>query len=565
MRAKCAHSLGVVSAAALLLPLAPLASAAPSVEPAAAPAPTGSSPSSASPPAPGSPSSPGAGAGAARPAPRAERAADRAAGSTQSLAFPKAASGAATRHGSAGAGSAVRIPARTVHRYALLGAVWEHANEALRGRLQVRTRDAETKRWSDWRELTAHGDESRQDDTDGPERGATAPLWVGLADGVEARVLPDGTTTARLGLPDGFRLELVDPGPDPARPAPGRGAPAGPGSTRPESGKPGKAGNAGQSGSREEGAPDSTGPRDENGSPDGTGPQNAEPGGTGSDGTGAEGSGAQGPGSDGTGTGSGDAGSEAAGTGDGAGQEAGTGAGKGAGTAAEGAGVSVLPALSREATEAAYPVASARPGTKPHIGPRPRIVTRKGWGANEKLRESRLAYTKKVKAVFVHHTAMTNRYSCKRAPAMIRAMYRYHVKSMKWRDIGYNFLVDKCGTVYEGRAGGVAKPVMGAHTYGFNTNTMGVAVLGSYDRSRPSKAAVTALSRLAAWKLGISGVNPAARTWLKSGGGKYKKGRKIRFHTVSGHKDGYVTECPGARLYGKLGTIRSTAARLQGR
>ncbi|MFI0239619.1 N-acetylmuramoyl-L-alanine amidase [Streptomyces sp. NPDC016845] len=201
-----------------------------------------------------------------------------------------------------------------------------------------------------------------------------------------------------------------------------------------------------------------------------------------------------------------------------------------------------------------------------HTAPRPSITTRKGWGADEKLREKKLGYTKKVKAAFVHHSATGNNYTCSQAPSVIRSIYRYHVKSSGWRDIGYNFLIDKCGRIYEGRAGGVTKPVMGAHTLGFNSNSTGIAVLGSYSSTNPPAAVATALAKLTAWKLGLSGANPAGTTYLKSGGGNlYAKGKNVRLHVISGHRDGYATDCPGSRLYKKLGTIRSSAARLQGR
>ncbi|MFC8394432.1 peptidoglycan recognition protein [Streptomyces sp. NPDC057238] len=203
---------------------------------------------------------------------------------------------------------------------------------------------------------------------------------------------------------------------------------------------------------------------------------------------------------------------------------------------------------------------------KPYIGPRPAIVTRRGWGANESLREKRFVYTGKVKAAFVHHTASGNNYKCSQAPSLIRGFYRYHVRSLGWRDIGYNFLVDKCGRIYEGRAGGVAKPVKGAHTLGFNTDTTGIAVIGSYGSKKPSSSAVKAIARLTAWKLGLHGMNPRAKTYLKSGGGNlYRKGKKVRLNVISGHRDGFNTSCPGGKLYKKLGTARSTAARYQGR
>ncbi|MFE7014723.1 peptidoglycan recognition protein [Streptomyces sp. NPDC057651] len=232
-------------------------------------------------------------------------------------------------------------------------------------------------------------------------------------------------------------------------------------------------------------------------------------------------------------------------------------------------GADVIPALSKKETESELSAArggEAQAKAGPFIGPRPRIVTRKGWGADETLREANFGYTSKVKAVFVHHSVTGNNYSCSQAPSVIRGIYRYHVKSMGWRDIGYNFLVDKCGNIYEGRAGGVEKPVKGAHTLGFNTNSMGVAVLGTFSSSKPPAAAVTGLARLAAWKLGLYGGNPSGKTYLTSAGGNlYRKGESVRLNVISGHRDGFATECPGRLLYDKLGTARSTSASLQGR
>ncbi|MEU9252495.1 peptidoglycan recognition protein [Streptomyces sp. NPDC048270] len=202
----------------------------------------------------------------------------------------------------------------------------------------------------------------------------------------------------------------------------------------------------------------------------------------------------------------------------------------------------------------------------PYIGPRPRIVTRKGWGADESLRESGFVYTSTVKAAFVHHSASGNNYACKDAPAVLRSLYRYHVVSSGWRDFGYNFAVDKCGTVYEGRAGGVSKAVLGAHTMGFNTNSMGVAVLGTFTSTSPPAAAVDAVARLTAWKLGLFNRDPRAKTTLTSGGGnRYPKGQNVSMNIISGHRDGFATACPGAKLYGKLPTTRTSSAKLQGR
>ncbi|WP_435616010.1 N-acetylmuramoyl-L-alanine amidase [Streptomyces coelicoflavus] len=218
------------------------------------------------------------------------------------------------------------------------------------------------------------------------------------------------------------------------------------------------------------------------------------------------------------------------------------------------------------AQPAVLPALPARQKTKPHAGPRPRITTRRGWGAEEKLRDKGFVYTKKVKAAFVHHSDTGNNYRCSQAPSVIRGIYRYHVNSMGWRDLGYNFLVDKCGNIYEGRAGGVAKPVLGAHTLGFNSNSVGIAVLGTYSSKKPSSAALKAIARLTAWKVGLYGMNPRGKTYLKSGGGNlYPKGEKVRLNVISGHRDGFATNCPGKKLYAKLGTARAKAAAYQGR
>ncbi|WP_326597013.1 N-acetylmuramoyl-L-alanine amidase [Streptomyces sp. NBC_01803] len=197
--------------------------------------------------------------------------------------------------------------------------------------------------------------------------------------------------------------------------------------------------------------------------------------------------------------------------------------------------------------------------------PRPPITTRADWGADESLREDDFVYTDTIKTVFVHHTAGTNDYSCSDAPAIIRGIYAYHVESEGWRDIGYNFLVDKCGEIYEGRAGGVTEPVQGAHTLGFNHNSMGVSVLGTYSSTAPNEDILASVSLLTAWKLGLHDGDPEGAQNRTSSGGTYPEGTTIELNNVSGHRDGYNTDCPGDELYAELPTVRATAADLQGR
>ncbi|WP_323376946.1 N-acetylmuramoyl-L-alanine amidase [Streptomyces smaragdinus] len=194
--------------------------------------------------------------------------------------------------------------------------------------------------------------------------------------------------------------------------------------------------------------------------------------------------------------------------------------------------------------------------------PQPSIRSRASWGADESLRPDPPEYGTSVKAFFVHHTVDSNSYSCSEAPAIIRAIYRYHVRTNGWNDIGYNFLIDKCGQIYEGRYGGITRPVIGAHSMGFNTNTAGAAVIGDYSSAAVPEKVTAAFSRLAAWKLGLSGVKSTSKVTLTAGvdNGTYKKGQTVSLYRVSAHRNVYATACPGAKLYAKVATIRTYAA-----
>ena len=102
-------------------------------------------------------------------------------------------------------------------------------------------------------------------------------------------------------------------------------------------------------------------------------------------------------------------------------------------------------------------------------------------------------YAPAIRFASVHHTAGTNDYSPSQAAAIMRGIQIYHVKSNGWNDIGYNFLVDRYGTVYEGRYGGIDRNVVGAHIRGFNTGAVGVAVIGTFGTSRdPGRRRVVA-------------------------------------------------------------------------
>ncbi len=204
-----------------------------------------------------------------------------------------------------------------------------------------------------------------------------------------------------------------------------------------------------------------------------------------------------------------------------------------------------------------------------HQAPRPRIVPRSVWlDADTRHAQPPPRYDDKVVAVFVHHTDTPNDYDCADAPRIIRSLYAGQTGARQWDDIGYNFLVDRCGTLYEGRAGGVDRPVTGAHTQGFNHRTTGIAALGTFTAGVPVPRAMTdAIAALAAWKLGLADIDPRTEVALVSSNSlsRYPAGTTASLPALAGHDDGYMTSCPGAALSARLPEIRERAARLQGR
>jgi flagellar hook assembly protein FlgD len=193
----------------------------------------------------------------------------------------------------------------------------------------------------------------------------------------------------------------------------------------------------------------------------------------------------------------------------------------------------------------------------------PGIVTRAQWGADESIVRGSPYYAERARFAVVHHTAGTNSYSASQSAAIVRGIQRYHVLANGWNDIGYNFLVDKYGQVFEGRGGGIDRNVVGAHAQGFNTGSTGVAVLGTYSSARVSRSARRALVRVLAWRLDVAHVDPVSRlTWISGGNPEYPAGTAVRLRAISGHRDTGPTTCPGNGLYGQLGGIaKSVAAR----
>jgi hypothetical protein len=199
---------------------------------------------------------------------------------------------------------------------------------------------------------------------------------------------------------------------------------------------------------------------------------------------------------------------------------------------------------------------SVQPRATPTV-PRPTIVARRTWGADESLRDGAPRYNETIKQVHIHHTVSSNTYAKEDVAGLIRGMYRYHTQNLGWSDLGYNFLVDRFGRIWEGRAGGPAKAVRGAHTLGFNDTSTGISVIGNFDLVKPGKAIIDAVASIAAWKLDLYGRKADGFVRVASeGSDKYSASRVVKLPAIDGHRDTNDTACPGQNLYDVLPTIR---------
>lgn len=207
----------------------------------------------------------------------------------------------------------------------------------------------------------------------------------------------------------------------------------------------------------------------------------------------------------------------------------------------------------------------------------PPIITRAQWGADESLRRGSTTYSDTIKVAFVHHVVSTNNYTPAQAAQQMRNIYSWFTEGIKVNDFGYNFMVDRFGRLYEGRAGGVDRPVVGAHTSGFNAESFAVSFLGNADTLNPDaptkEKILDSVSDLIAWKFELHDVNPLGSSVLTSAGpgpgqgttSMYWPGEKVTSKTIAGHGDIGATSCPGEFLRPTLNHIRLAVSARQGR
>jgi hypothetical protein len=203
--------------------------------------------------------------------------------------------------------------------------------------------------------------------------------------------------------------------------------------------------------------------------------------------------------------------------------------------------------------------ASLATGTLAAAAPTIAVISRAAWGARDQVCTPDVAG--QLVGAVVHHTAGSNSYSTQaQAMQQIRNDQRYHIEGRKWCDLGYNFVVDKWGNIYEGRANSLTQPVIGVHAGGFNTGTVGVSMLGTYDAA-PSAQTQRAVGQIIGYRLGAYGVNPQGTMTYWTGEGENSKFRNqnVTLPRVFGHRDVAYTACPGNGGYAVLPNIRAIA------
>lgn len=398
--------------------------------------------------------------------------------------------------------AAAGLPQRATRPFSMLSVNWTDPAVEPSGAIQVRTRSARTGKWSGWQDLEVAAGRADLPVEKSRVRGATEPYWAGRSTGVAARI----AGAAAAGLPAGLRLNLIDPD----APAGGRGG----GEPAPGPSAPGPVDVPGPPETSEPAGP----PVPE--VPEVPAPTTTTP------------------------------------------------------APAESAEVPPAPLPPRDSTSAsAAPPGEAvpvPPATGPVRAQLPPYVSRAGWKADESLVKDPISVAPQAKMVWVHHTGFRPDYTCAESASIVRGIQANDVRNDGLSDLGYNFLVDKCGTLFEGRRGGVAKAVIGAHSVGFNTASVGVALLGDYTSVQPTEAALTTIAQLSAARLGAYGFSPSSTAQMVEGsaGRKWPQGSTVTFPRISGHKDGqmtdagYLTVCPGDKLYGLLPAIRARSVQM---
>jgi uncharacterized protein (TIGR03437 family) len=222
----------------------------------------------------------------------------------------------------------------------------------------------------------------------------------------------------------------------------------------------------------------------------------------------------------------------------------------------------ISPGVTTKLSQKQFPVSNYPVTPAPESGtakyPKPALTTRTDWGCPDGQGNPRAtpSYTT-VTHLIVHHTAGSN--SSSDWAAVVRSIWNFHIFTNGWSDLGYNYLIDPNGVIYEGRSGG--DDVLGAHFSCQNSGTMGVALLGTFTSVQPTAAALNSLKEILSWKADQRNIDPAASS--------FHNGMQAPLANISGHRDGNglarsctATECPGEMFYPLLPNLRTEAKSL---
>jgi hypothetical protein len=204
----------------------------------------------------------------------------------------------------------------------------------------------------------------------------------------------------------------------------------------------------------------------------------------------------------------------------------------------------------------------------PAAAGQPRIIARSSW-ATSACHPRVPAVFGAIDLAFVHHTVSTNVYRPSQSAAMVRSICLFHKYGNRWNDIGYNFVVDRYGQIFEARAGGIDEAIVGAQAGGYNVYSSGVALLGNFSGHGPPRRTFDALSQLLAWKLALHGIELPGTTIVqvtRAGApySRYRAGARVRLNRLSGHRDADTTSCPGSGMYRQLPRLRQRVRGLLG-
>lgn len=216
-------------------------------------------------------------------------------------------------------------------------------------------------------------------------------------------------------------------------------------------------------------------------------------------------------------------------------------------------------ASAAQALPLAQPILDAGPGQPP-------IIARGAW-AQGHAPPTHVPVFGTVKLAFIHHSDGANGYSPGEVPSILLGIFDYHVYVRQFWDIAYNFAIDAFGRIWEARAGGIDEPVIGAHAGGYNQESTGVVVLGTFNSAVPSPAAIAALQHLLAWKMSLHGLPTLGRVTVEVDPSDafytpFAPGAHVSLPRLAGHRDGDTTDCPGNAFYYRLPSIRPKVAAL---